>query len=964
MKFTICCLAFFILFAADVLGQKPTFPIVTKKAKVSILYNANGPQLDSVAAHLLAADIQRITGYLPSVDTAIEKAKANVIVIGSFESEHVKRIAGKSAFQNKLKNKWESFAWQVVNRPTSNILKALVIAGSDTRGTAYGVFSLAEKLGVSPWYWWADVPVQRKSELILEQQPFYSNEPSVKYRGIFINDEDWGLRPWAADTFEPDKKNIGPKTYAKVFELLLRLKANLLWPAMHPGTEPFYNDPANAAMASTYSIVIGSSHAEPMLRNNVGEWDEKKLGHFNYINNSKKVLQYWRERVQQTKGNDVVYTLGMRGVHDSGMEGVKTSKEAVPLLEKIFEDQRQLLQVQTGRSTASIPQVFTVYKEVLDIYDQGLKIPDDVTIVWPDDNYGYIQRLNNKAEKTRSGGSGVYYHASYWGRPHDYLWLSTTHPSLIRSEMMKAYETGADRLWVLNVGDIKPLEYNMQLFFDMAYNVKPFGKGEYTYQHLRQWTYTVFGDKDAPTITSTLWDYYTLAFERRPEFMGWSQTEPTTKTRLTTYNHFAFNDEAERRLDRYQRLQQTVEALQRKIQSHSKDAFYQLVYYPVVGAALMNKKFLYRDKAYAYAKQGRINAYDYLRLSGAAHDSIAMETEFYNNTLANGKWKGMMSMKPRELPVFQAPDLPIIKLERKIKWDAVPEGYDSTASSNNYVKKLPLFTDGLQQQYFVDVFLGDSIKLDWQVRVSHDWIRVSKASGQLLPEHGKNMQRLWISIDWNKRAKLEKAEGRLIIVADGKETSMAIDTYQSQHKAYQSYNGFVEADGYISMFAQHYTAKQTKNGQDWAIAKGLAHAGDALVATRNIFIPSDTANIKTENAFVAYDFYSNSTAAPVVSIYTLPTHPLNKNFSMRYAVSIDDGPIQIVDFKTFGRSEEWKQNVLRNSAIRTVRFRSLAPGKHQLKVYVIDPGVALDRILINFTQPQKSYSVVPETFKK
>ena len=298
--------------------------------------------------------------------------------------------------------------------------------------------------------------------------------PSVKYRGIFINDEDWGLRPWASKTFEPETKNIGPKTYAKVFELLLRLNANLLWPAMHPGTTPFYNVPGNAEMAAAYAIVVGSSHAEPMLRNNVGEWDEKSMGHFNYITNKEKVYNYWEERVKQSKGNDAVYTLGMRGVHDSGMEGIKGPKEAVPLLERIFNDQRGLIKKHINENVAAVPQVFTAYKEVLDIYDQGLKLPDDVTIVWPDDNYGYIQRFNNEAEKKRPGGSGVYYHASYWGRPHDYLWLGTTHPSLIRQEMMKAYETGADRLWVLNVGDIKPLEYSMQVFFDMAYDARPF----------------------------------------------------------------------------------------------------------------------------------------------------------------------------------------------------------------------------------------------------------------------------------------------------------------------------------------------------------------------------------------------------------------------------------------------------------------------------------------------------------
>jgi len=966
MKLFACfTFALFWFCSVNLFAQNAFFPIVTKTSKATIVYDGKGPKLDSISAHLLATDVHRITGYLPAVATDITKAKGNVIVIGSCQSELIKNITGTTAWVKNLEGKWESFAWQIINQPIPGITKAFVITGSDARGTAYGVLSLSEKLGVSPWYWWADVPVKQKRELFIQQAAFLSNEPSVKYRGIFINDEDWGLRPWAANTFEPEKKNIGPKTYAKVFELLLRLKANLLWPAMHPGTEPFFNDSANIAIASAYSIVIGSSHAEPMLRNNVGEWNEKTMGHFNYMTNSEKVLQYWKERVMQTKGNDVVYTLGMRGVHDSGMEGVKNVKEAAPLLERIFTDQRQLLQTHTGKKPESIPQVFTAYKEVLDIYDQGLKLPNDVTIVWPDDNYGYIQRLNNTEEQSRRGGSGVYYHASYWGRPHDYLWLSTTHPSLIRSEMMKAYQAGADRLWVLNVGDIKPLEYTMQLFFDMAFDTKPFQNSNHTFEHLRKWTATIFGSRDAAAITSAVWDYYGLAFERRPEFMGWSQTEPTTKTRFTGYNHFAFGDEAERRLIRYQNLQLTAESLRRKMPSQMNDAFYQLVYYPLVGSALMNKKFLYRDKAYLYAKQGRISAYDYRQLSRAAHDSIGLHTDFYNNKMANGKWSGMMSMKPRELPVFQTPELPAVMIEKRSKWEAVPEGYDTLASqSANSVKKLPLFVSGLQQQFYIDVFLSDSTEVIWKAEASRNWIRLSHGSGRLVPVRGQNMQRIWVSIDWSKHLKSKNAPGEIAIVADGRRTTIVVDTYQPQAKAYNMFKGFVEADGYVSMFASHYSSKISKNGQNWSTIKGLGHTGDALIATRNTSVKPDTSNIKANNPFVAYEFYSHSNREPSVLLYTLPTHPLNKNFSMRYAVSIDDSPMQIVDFRTVGRSEEWKENVLRNSAMRTVKFPSLAPGQHQLKIYAIDPGVALDRILINFQQQQKSYSVVPETFKK
>lgn len=921
-------------------AQKNSFPIVTKTARVTIVYDARSAKLDSISANLLSQDIERITSYKPKLLTDISKASGNVIVIGSVQSALVQKFADKnSSLYKKLNGKWECFGFTIVDKPTPAISKAFVISGSDVRGTAYGVFTLSEKLGVSPWYWWADVPVKKRNELTITQDEFISTPPSVQYRGIFINDEDWGLRPWSANTFEPEKKNIGPRTYEKVFELLLRLKANLIWPAMHPGTAPFYTDPENAKMAAAYSIVAGTSHAEPMMRNNVGEWDEKTMGHFNYITNKEKVYQYWEARVKQTQNDNVVYTLGMRGVHDSGMEGVKGPKEAVPLLEQIFADQRGLL---AKYKNEKVPQVFTAYKEVLDIYDAGLKLPDDVTIVWPDDNYGYIQRLNNQQEKDRAGGSGVYYHASYWGRPHDYLWLSSAHPSLVRKEMMKAFDAGAHRLWVLNVGDIKPLEYNMQFFLDMAYNATPFKSSEYSKIHLQQWHQNIFGKEHAAVIAKALWEYYDLAFERKPEFMGWSQTEPTTKTNFTTYNHFYFGDEAQRRINRYNVLQKTVSTLRNNIKGEEADAFYQLVYYPVTCAGLMNKKFLYRDKAYVYAKQNRISAFDYAALSKAVYDSIVTETTFYNDVLSRGKWKGMMSMKPRDLPVFHSPVLTTISLQKSDGWNVVPEGNDTIKTD----KKLTVFTAGLAQKYFIDVFLSDSVTVSWNAKPSADWIVLSQKSGSLTPSN--NSTRLWVSVDWKKVPNTNN--GTIEFTANGKKITIFVEAFRPAEA--EDYRGFIETNGYVSMHARHYSAK----GNEWVLTHGTGHSGTSLTS-----VIKDTANIA--NAHVVYQFYSFSKTPPNVIIYTLPTHPLNKSFSMRYGLSINDGPVQIIDFKTVGRSEEWKQNVLRNSATRSTTFPALTPGKHTLKIYAIDPGVVLDRIVIDFGSRYKSYSVIPVTYK-
>ncbi|GEP97502.1 glycosyl hydrolase 115 family protein [Chitinophaga cymbidii] len=939
------------------------FVIADGRTCASIYYDPGQPSLDSITAHLLADDILRVTGCRPAVITDISKATGRLIITGSIRSKVITQLLGAhDALYRALSGQWECYGRKLITMPGA--APALVLTGSDPRGAAYGVFSLSEEIGVSPWYWWADVQPEKKKRLVVRADEFVSAPPSVKYRGIFINDEDWGLQPWAAKTFEPSTGDIGPATYAKVFELLLRLKANLLWPAMHPSTKPFYHYPGNQKVAEDYQVIIGSSHAEPMLRNNVGEWNSREMGAFNYRSNKNRVFRYWEERVKESRRFNAIYTMGMRGVHDSGMEGVKGPDEAIPLLDSIIRDQRGLL---AKYLPAHVPQVFTIYKEVLDIYNKGLQLPDDITLVWPDDNYGYIQRLNNGKEKSRSGGSGVYYHASYWGRPHDYLWLSSTHPALIREEMMKAWESGSDRLWVLNVGDIKPLEYNIQLFLDMAYNAKPFTRSAYVRTHMQQWLSGMFGKEHGSTLTGLLWEYYQLAFERRPEFMGWSQTEPTTPVALTAYNHFAYGDEAVKRIERYERLHKQVKDIRKMIAAKDTAAFYELIYYPVACASFINKKFLYRDKSCHYARQGRLSAEDYAALSRAAYDAIVRETDFYNNRLMNGKWKHIMSMRPRDLPVFDQPDL--IKKEEwaaSAKKLAAPgsntgrQMWDISPEEGGVPMTLPDFHAGRNEAYFIDVFLRGDTTVQWTARTSEKWLRISPASGTLSPT-GKKEIRLTVTANTNQHKK-----GR-IIISDGKQSFTVFSNALPAAKT----TGAVEENGYVSIFAQSFSRRKDQPGERWQLMRNMGHTGNALAAERNGMNTGnaltaeknsvDTAFIREHAAWVAYDFHTITDTAPEISIITLPTHPLNDSTGMRYAVSIDDKALKMVDFRTFGRSAEWKQNVLSNTAIRRIKGPFLHKGKHTLKIYLVDPGVILDRLLIDMGGLKPSYGIIPET---
>jgi hypothetical protein len=564
----------------------------------------------------LENDFAQVTGQKPRLAHTGSSAEGTRIIIGTLgKNRLIDQLASAGKLTtNGVSGQWESYVLQIVTNPMPGVGRALVIAGSDRRGTIYGIYTLSEMIGVSPWYWWADVPVKHRTTLVLHGDALLQGPPAVKYRGIFLNDEDWGLRPWASKTFDPGTGGIGPKTYAKIFELLLRLRANYLWPAMHPGTAAFNSFPDDARLANEYGIVMGSSHCEQMLRDNVSEWHEKKNGDYNFVTNPEGVLKYWEERVQANGKYENIYTLGMRGIHDSGMPGGGTDREKAARLQTIIADQRDMLARDVNPDVAQVPQIFCPYKEVLPLYRLMTNLPDDITLVWPDDNYGYIRQFSDAQERARSGGAGVYYHVSYWGRPRDYLWLCSTPPALIAEEMTKAYDYGADKVWVLNVGDLKPAELDIEFFLKLAWNPGSWN-GTNTYDLLEQQFARDFGPASAPELTSIMAEYYRLNFQRKPEHVWFLS------------NHLFSAAEKKQRLAAWNGLTGRVEAVEKKLPADLHDAFFELVGYPVKAAAAMNE----------------------LCLAGSqpAADEIRRLTEFYNEQLAGGKWRYIMSANPR-----------------------------------------------------------------------------------------------------------------------------------------------------------------------------------------------------------------------------------------------------------------------------------------------------------------------------
>jgi hypothetical protein len=604
------------------------FILASDKTMAAIFVETNDEPAVLRAVDDLADDFARVAGAKPKVQNDFPAEEKNAVIVGNIgKSKTIDRLVAEGKLAtNGVSGEWESYVLQVVKNPLPGVERALVIAGSDRRGTIYGIYQLSDMIGVSPWYWWADVPVKKKNLLALRGDSFKQGPPAVKYRGIFLNDEDWGLRPWAAKTFEPENGNIGPKTYAKIFELLLRLRANYLWPAMHPGTAAFNSFFTNREIANEYGIVMGSSHCEQMLRNNVGEWDEKTFGEYNFVTNPGGVLKYWEQRVRENGKFENVYTLGMRGVHDGAMPGGGTQREKAARLQTIIADQREMLARLVNTNVAQVPQIFCPYKEVLPLYRLMPDIPDDITLVWPDDNYGYVRQFSNARERARSGGAGIYYHVSYWGNPRDYLWLCSTPPALIAEEMSKAFDCGADKVWILNVGDLKPAELDIEFFLKLAWNPHSWN-GTNTYDLLAKQFARDFGPVNATELTSILAEYYRLNFQRKPEHMGF----PT--------NNLFSSDESAQRLEAWQKLSMRVDAIEKKLPPEARDAFFELVGYPVKAAAAMNEKCL----------------------AGlpSASEEIHRLTDVYNHQIANGKWRNMMSDNPRGQVDFKIPKISV-----------------------------------------------------------------------------------------------------------------------------------------------------------------------------------------------------------------------------------------------------------------------------------------------------------------
>lgn len=927
-------LTILLLISCVAFSMSSTFPLLNNKKATNIYVSETEDKVVHTAIEMFCSDMKDVSGLSPNLVDGIVDNSIVISTIG--RNEYVNNLIGtKQLSADKIRNQWEAFQIQIIKNGDK---KQLIVLGSDSRGTAYGVLQLSRLIGVSPWKWWADAIPDKKDAINISDEYFLCQQPSVQYRGIFLNDEDWGLMPWSSQNFEQSsvKGQIGRKTYEKIFELLLRLRANTLWPAMHESTVPFYFVEGNNEMADKYGIVIGTSHCEPLMRNSAGEWDAKKYGDYNYLTNKTTVCNYWSERLEEAGTYENFYTIGMRGVHDGKMEGVKTLDEQTSVLSQVIKDQRELLTKYVNKDITKIPQSFVPYKEVLSIYENGLKVPEDITLTWCDDNYGYITRLSNEGEQKRSGGSGVYYHISYWGRPHDYLWLSTTQPARIYWQMKKAWDTRARKLWILNVGDIKPAEYTTEFFLDMAWNIDKINP-QNIYANLQDWLAREFGEDLAREISPLLNEYYRLANIRKPEFMGWSRVEEysaevkngRTPVIDTEFNPYAFGDEIYNRLSDYSTISEEALRLEKRVPQNKKAAYFQLVQYPICASAEMNKKLLYAQKARLYASYNLPVANEYAEKSVNAYNAIAGLTYTYNHDLMNGKWNGIMDMKPRDLNVYQKAELPdrieFKNTEQPLIW---VENADKPID-NQYTIEIVPFVNPSGRETFISVFQQGTKPIIWSVNQKPEWLNVYEENLNLFTE-----KRIVFSADWSK-VKLEKAIGECVLDINGQDYTFKLEINNLNTDMATEYNKMV-------IINTSDSGKETQGLSE--LIEGLGNSTQAVSLSKG-----------RRNA-LTYRILTTSSGDAIIRTCLLPNHPVNGN-DIRYAISVDNEKPQIVSFKTEFRSEDWKKNVLRNQSVNVTYHKLNKVGEHTITIYALDDGVILDQIMLDFEADRKFYTI-------
>lgn len=962
------------------------------KPQVNILTSANDWPGVHRASEDLSEDFGRVSGSSLAIQNYTTNSNNNnlsatTIIVGTVgKSQIIDKIIDNGKLNATfLKDKWESYQIQVIKDPVDSVSNALVIAGSDKRGTIYGIYELSQNIGVSPWYYFADVASKHHETIIALPVDIKQKEPSVKYRGIFINDEAPSLTNHVNEFYKrgPYSSSFTSGFYVNVFELLLRLKANVLWPASWNSMFN-WDDPENQKLADYYGIVMSTSHTEPMMRAS-NEWAHFGKGPYDYRENKEKLLEFWNDGVKKAGSYENVWEMGMRGIGDSAM------KDGTPeLMEKIVKDQQKLLK--NNLNTSDIPQIWSLYKEVMQIYNQGMNVPDDITILWADDNFGNLRRLPIANETGRAGGAGIYYHFEYVGRPRSYKWSNTIQLQQSWEQLHMSYHRNARNFWVVNVGDIKPLEFPMNYFLDLAYDFDKWGEVNKVFDWEVEWASKTFGEDMGFEIAEIMDDYGKYAARKKFEAI-----DPDTYS-VSNYG------EADSVVREWHNLMNRTLAVYEKLPDDNKDSFFELILHQVIGGVIVYDIQIAAGKNNVYADQRRtvVNTLvDYAR--SRFKDDHELKKRYHG--VKDGKWNHLMDQTHFGYSQWEQPmrdNLPPM-IYTQIEDESLGGPMGATLQNTNgsipgdnqwnagdccnntliFEEMNPYSPD---QYRYIDVYSRGYEDFDFEVIPLQDYVKAEPSKGNIkafadeVNSTHTGAVRVNLTVDWDKVPEGNSQVDINITTSKGYGNAAQIPTPMwefiypqavmllNNTKLPQSFKqGFIETEKHVTFEAEHATRNTTGNKNESYTV--IERYGKTLSGVTLFPVLAETQN-PPSSPRLEYDFYvfsENVTAnANVVVSPTLNHYPSRP---LKYAISIDDEDIQTVQLSHDPEDAEdmpdgWEEAVTDNAwKHKTNHTSTREPGKHTLKLWAVEPGVVFQKVILDLGGVKDSYLGPPESPK-
>jgi hypothetical protein len=951
-------------------ANKKDFPVVSTKGIASVI-NYDISDFTGVirAVHDLQNDIESVTGKRPALVTNNEVSDYEIIIGTLGKSKLIDELVSSGKLDVKdLGVKWESFIIATIPNPVENAKNSLVIVGSDKRGTIYGIYELSQQLGVSPWYFWADVPVKKRPSAYVLAGRYASGEPEVKYRGIFINDESPSFTGWCNAKFG----GVNSKMYAHMFELLLRLKANYLWPAMW-GNAFNEDDPMSPVVADEYGIVMGTSHHEPMMRAQK-EYTKRKdeIGPWDFTTNSSNLEKFWFDGLNRNKNYDNLITMSMRGDGDVAM-GKGNDLDNIKTLENVIKSQRDIIQKVYNDDPANHPQLWAIFTEVQRYYDAGFNVPEDISLLFCDNNWGYIRRILPPKEKNRKGGAGLYYHIDMNGGPNNDRWVNTTTIPKLREQLNLAYQSGLDRIWIINVGDLKPKELPIDFIMHFAWNPNAY-TADKVWDYTVNWAESIFGKEHSEEIADIVSRYSKYNLLRKAEVQ--------TPRIFSIVNH----NEADQMLKLWHDVVAKAEALEPKIAPEAKDAYYQLVLYPTKASAGVAEMYISVGKNQLYANQGRVSANDYAQRARDLFDLDKKLSDYYNGEMSNGKWEKMMSDIHIGYTNWQMPRANKLPEMKEVTPLAEPtmgvaiEGSEGAWPGTLESPQLPVFDILKEKSYYIDVFNRGTGTFGFEAKATKPWIKLSMSKGEVAKD-----VRLMVYVDW-KTLPDGKSEGSVEIKKGNEVVSVSVSALKAAlPKVKEPYFG--NFTGEFTIPAEKFNANIPGKDAKWIVLPDLGK-GKACMGINPVTAPSANA---TDGPKLEYKILLPNTGKATFCMGILPTQDVYPQRGLRIAVALDGGEPQVLDarkgfhdeFKEYTPDNLARSKILkpyppinkkialfgvgqfrRNEVFDNMRWLDFEmditePGIHTLKIIMIDPEVVVEKIVVNPDNNYPSYFGAP-----